>query len=470
MLEFGKVRRSAAGGEAPCVCVIDDDVSARESVVALVRSCGLSVRAFDGAQAFLDAQPAPEASCLVLDVSMPGRCGLWLQEELARRGTKPIPIIFVTGNADIPMSVRAIKAGAREFFTKPFDPEELISAIEACARLSTAGSDRQGDEALAAIVGCSGVLREALRQVATVATTDSTVLVYGETGTGKELVARAIHCASRRHDGPFVKVNCAAIPSGLLESELIGHERGAFTGAVTRRIGRFELAQDGTIFLDEIGEIPIELQPKLLRVLQEREFERLGGTKTIHTNARLVAATNRDLRAMVDDRTFREDLFYRLNVFPIELPPLRERRDDLPLLVEHFVRGLAERMGKDIRAVSTDAMNRIVEHDWPGNVRELQNVLERAVILAQGPVLEVTPILGGAAKSSSPPAPTPVPVSPPPSTDLAAISRAHILGVLEATNWVIGGPDGAAARLGLNRTTLNFRMKKLGIVREKRRG
>jgi len=370
------------------VAVVDDDDSAREAIGSLLKSTGLKVDSFSSARQFLDQLAADRdlPLCLILDVDMPGFSGLELQKELLDRNVN-VGIIFVTGHADIPMSVRAIKAGAREFFTKPFDEDELLNAVNAC--ITQRAAIKTTDDALAAIVGESAVLREALRQVETVAKTDSTVLIHGETGTGKELVARAIHLASPRKNGPFVKVNCAAIPSGLIESELMGHEKGAFTGALARRIGRFELAQDGTIFLDEIGEIPIDLQPKLLRLLQEREFERLGGSKTYQVNARLVAATNRDLRAMVTERTFREDLYYRLSVFPLTLPPLRERTGDIPRLVEHFVTELAARMGKDLRSVSERAMKHLTEYSFPGNVRELQNVLERAVILSQGPELEV---------------------------------------------------------------------------------
>ena len=452
------------GGDAPVsrfgdVSVVDDDEGAREAMVGLVRAAGLSVRGFESANDFLAVRDQKPPMCLVLDIDMPGFSGLELQQKLAASNVH-IPIIFVSGHADVPLSVRALKAGAREFFTKPYDPDELLEAIRACAihRSATEGS-------LAAIVGQSASLLEALVEVETVAKTEATVLVYGETGTGKELVARAIHAASPRRNGPFVKLNCAAVPLGLIESELMGHERGAFTGAISKRIGRFELAQDGTIFLDEIGEIPLELQPKLLRLLQEREFERLGGTKTIHSNARLVAATNRDLESMVADRTFREDLFYRLSVFPITLPPLRERRGDVPVLVTHFVRDIAARMQKDIRRVSSESMDRLVEYDWPGNVRELQNVLERAVILAQGTTLEVKlPHRPSRPTSAAPPSSGPTSHAPE-SADLASISREHILRVLEQTKWVIAGPDGAAAKLGLKRSTLHFRMKKLGITR-----
>jgi transcriptional regulator with GAF, ATPase, and Fis domain len=300
--------------------------------------------------------------------------------------------------------------------------------------------------------------------VRTVAPTDSTVLVYGETGTGKELIARAVHQLSERGAaGPFVKVNCGAIPAGLLESELMGHERGAFTGAIAQRIGRFEMASDGTLFLDEIGELPIELQPKLLRLLQEREFERVGGSRTIRSNARVVAATNRSLVAMVRERTFREDLYYRLNVFPITLPPLRERRQDIVMLAEHFLRIAARRMNKTVHMLSAASVSRLTEHDWSGNIRELQNVIERAVILAEGATLEVPPLESTASFA-------PLAASPPARSrdDLEEVTRTHILSVLEATGWVIAGRDGAAARLGLKRSTLNFRMKKLGIVRAPR--
>src|SRR5271165_377354 len=306
------------------------------------------------------------------------------------------------------------------------------------------------------IVGRSAALRSLLRQVETVAPTGSTVLIYGETGTGKELIARALHNLSARHACPFVKLNCAAIPTGLLESELFGHERGAFTSAVAQRIGRFELANRGTIFLDEIGEIPLELQPKLLRVLQEREFERLGSSKTLKTDARLIAATNRDLGALVQEQKFRSDLFYRLNVFPVRVPPLRERREDIPLLVQHFVQRFSKRMNRSIESVPKQGMDALVSYSWPGNVRELENVIERAVILSSGPELRV-PV----AELSRPAL---CADSWKPQT-LEEAERAHILATLKKTRWVLAGPNGAAIRLGLNRSTLQFRMKKLGLVR-----
>ncbi|MCI0356211.1 MAG: sigma 54-interacting transcriptional regulator [Acidobacteria bacterium] len=306
------------------------------------------------------------------------------------------------------------------------------------------------------IIGVSPALGRVLKEVATVAPTDSTVLIYGETGTGKELVARAIHNLSSRRTNPFVKLNCAAIPTGLLESELFGHEKGAFTGAIAQRIGRFELAHRGTVFLDEVGEVPLELQPKLLRVLQEREFERLGSAQTLRTDARLIAATNRDLSAMVEEQKFRGDLFYRLNVFPVRIPPLRERRDDIPLLVRHFSDYFARRLNKTIATIPSETMKALTRYHWPGNIRELQNVIERAVILSTGSVLKV-PLTDLKPRETANGAKS--------EATLDEAQREHILGVLKETNWVLGGDGGAAARLGMKRSTLQFRMRKLGISR-----
>jgi formate hydrogenlyase transcriptional activator len=311
------------------------------------------------------------------------------------------------------------------------------------------------------IVGNSEGLRRVLRKVETVAPTDSTVLIYGETGTGKELIARAVHNLSARKTSAFVKMNCAAIPTGLLESELFGHERGAFTGAISQRVGRFELAHRGTMFLDEIGEIPLELQPKLLRVLQEREFERLGSSRTLRTDARLIAATNRDLGDMVAEQTFRSDLYYRLNVFPVRIPPLRERPEDIPMLVRHFVQQFARRNNRTIETIPSEVMETLVHYHWPGNIRELQNVIERGVIVSRGPVLKVPMAdlrLNGDRSES-------VRVASTPSLrgTLDEAERNQILAALEQSRWVIAGPGGAAARLGMKRSTLQFRMRKLGI-------
>jgi len=304
------------------------------------------------------------------------------------------------------------------------------------------------------IVGQSRVLKAMLKQVETVAPTDSTVLVYGETGTGKELLARAIHDLSSRRQGTFVKLNCAAIPMGLLESEMFGHEKGAFTGAIAQRIGRFELANHGTMFMDEVGEIPLELQTKLLRVLQEREFERLGSSRTIRTDARLVAATNRDLAELVEERQFRADLYYRLNVFPITVPPLRERRDDIPLLVRYFVQQFARRMNRRITSIPTETMQALTRYQWPGNIRELQNFIERAVIVSPGPTLQapVRELKG--------------PKSPAPSSAAVTLADAEAEAIeraLRESGGRVGGAQGAAAKLGMKRTTLQAKMRKLGI-------
>jgi len=305
------------------------------------------------------------------------------------------------------------------------------------------------------IIGNSAALESVLEQVEQVAPTDSTVLIQGETGTGKELVARAIHNLSARCGRPFVKLNCAAIPFDLLESELFGHERGAFTGAIAQKIGRFELADKGTLFLDEVGDIPPGLQPKLLRVLQEQEFERLGSTRTHRVDVRLVAATNRNLVDMVKRSEFRSDLYYRLNVFPVPLPPLRVRREDIPALVQHFVEIYARRMDKQIEHIPPETMAALSSYQWPGNIRELQNFIERSVILSSGNVL-CPPLasLLSAAETESLEAVT-----------LEDAERDHIRKILEQTRWVVAGPNGAAARLGIKRSTLYFRMQKLGISR-----
>jgi len=308
----------------------------------------------------------------------------------------------------------------------------------------------------AEIVGDSPALDRVLGQVSTVATSDATVLILGETGTGKELIARAIHRMSRRKDGSFIKVNCAAIPTGLLESELFGHERGAFTGAVTQKVGRMELADGGTLFLDEVGEIPLELQPKLLRVLQDQEFERLGSNRTIRVNVRLIAATNRDLAKDMEENQFRSDLFYRLSVFPIRMPPLRERREDIPLLVRYFVRKFAQRMDRHIETVPKETVKALADWPWPGNIRELENLMERSVILSEGPVLRV-PL--AELISESKPSPSQ------PDNTLDRAEREHIIRVLRETGGVLSGPDGAARRLGLKRTTLQSKMQRLKIRR-----
>jgi formate hydrogenlyase transcriptional activator len=305
------------------------------------------------------------------------------------------------------------------------------------------------------IIGNSPALESVLEQVQRVAPTDSTALIQGETGTGKELIARAIHDLSSRVGRPFIKLNCAAIPFDLLESELFGHEKGAFTGAVAQKVGRFELADKGTLFLDEVGDIPLALQPKLLRVLQEQEFERLGGTRTHQVDVRLVAATHRNLVEMVKRNEFRSDLYYRLNVFPIPLPPLRQRREDIPALVKHYVEIYAARMNKQIERISPDTMSALVSYPWPGNIRELQNFIERSVIVTSGDILQ--PPLASLTNAAE--------VQSAGAITLEDAERDHIRKALEQTRWVVAGPNGAAARLGIKRSTLYFRMQKLGISR-----
>jgi formate hydrogenlyase transcriptional activator len=305
------------------------------------------------------------------------------------------------------------------------------------------------------LIGSSEKFQAVLDEVRVVAQADCSVVLHGETGTGKEVIAHAIHDSSPRQRGPFVALNCAAIPGPLLESELFGHEKGAFTGAIAQTIGRFQAAHGGTLFLDEIGDLPLELQPKLLRVLQEQQYERLGSTRTIRTDVRVIAATNQDLSRMVEEKTFRADLYYRLSVFPINLPPLRDRKDDIPLLVNYFMRRFSRQMGKSIDEVPDSVMEILKSYRWPGNIRELQNFIERSAIVTQGRVLsprstELKLLMQFA-------------MSRPPQT-LSDAARAHILGTLKETNWIIGGRDGAAARLGIPRTTLISRMQKLGIA------
>jgi formate hydrogenlyase transcriptional activator len=329
-----------------------------------------------------------------------------------------------------------------------------VGAFERFASANQDNDERRFEQ----VIGKSPALETVLEQVECVAPTDSTVLIQGETGTGKELIARAIHNISSRCGRPFVKLNCAAIPLDLLESELFGHEKGAFTGAIAQKLGRFETADKGTLFLDEVGDIPLALQPKLLRVLQEQEFERLGGTRTHQVDVRLVAATNRDLTEMLKRSGFRSDLYYRLNVFPIQLPPLRERREDIPALVEHFVEILSRRMGKQIEEIPPAVMSMFASHSWPGNIRELQNFIERSVILSTGTVL--SPPLEELKRAPE--------LESSRAVTLEDVERDHIRKTLEQTHWVVAGPNGAAARLGIKRSTLYFRMQKLGISRMNR--
>ena len=377
------------------------------------------------------------------------------------RGLGTLTVGSLQPDAFTPASVTMIEAVARQVAMAVANALAFREIAQLTEKLAEERlyleSEIRAEHPFAEIVGESRLLRDALQQVEIVAPSDATVLVLGETGTGKELIARAIHDRSGRRERTFVKINCAAIPSGLLESELFGHERGAFTGAIAQRIGRFEVAHGGTLFLDEVGELPLELQPKLLRVLQEQEFERVCGTRTIKVDIRVVAATNRDLARLVEERRFRADLYYRLNVFPIHVPPLRERPEDVPALARFFVQRLARPMNRHVEVIATETLDVLRRYAWPGNVRELANLIERAMILSKGRTLEV-PLAElrwrrpRADRADGPPT-------------LEAVERTHILRVLGETNWTLGGPRGAAARLGMKRTTLQSLMRRLGITR-----
>ena len=444
------------------VYVVDDDASVREAVGRLVRSAGWKAETFASAQEFLASPWADVPSCLVLDVQLPGLSGLDLQQQLAKSGAQT-SIIFLTGHGDIPTSVRAIKAGALEFLTKPYADEDLIGAIEqglARGHRQTTRGDHAYDSEADGLVGRSRAFRGVLNQVDMVAPTESRVLILGETGTGKELVARAIHSRSKRSRRPFVSVNCAAIPPALVATELFGHEKGAFTGALQRRVGRFELADAGTIFLDEIGELPSETQLALLRVLQERKLERVGGHEVITVDVRVIAATNRDLYAAIGAGAFRSDLYYRLNVFPIEMPPLRARREDIPLLVEHFIDRHAGKHGQRPRPVSRATMDQLQSYGWPGNVRELQNVVERALILSGTGDFSVDP--------SWIPSETPATQTAPLLSDTLTMHEIQIIETaLAQTRGQVSGPAGAAAKLGMKSSTLESKIRSLSI--DKRR-
>jgi DNA-binding NtrC family response regulator len=529
------------GAEAPkeMVFVVDDDPAVCTALKRLIRSVGTETLTFTSAGDFLRATRSDVPSCLVLDVHLPDLSGLSLQEKLTAAKVD-LPIVFITGNGDIPMTVRAMKGGALEFLTKPVREQDLLEAIrrgieqhrhqlaqrtEVCAlqrrydpptprereafplaagqiasAIDNASAYREISELkdksaqekfyleeqirsginFENIIGNSPPLKHVLELVETVATSDSTVLLLGETGTGKELIARAIHDRSRRKERTFVKLNCAAIPTGLLESELFGHEKGAFTGAITQKLGRMELADQGTLFLDEVGDIPIEIQPKLLRALQEREFERLGSTHTRKVNVRLVAATNRDLEKMIADREFRSDLYYRLHVFPIRIPPLRERKEDIPQLVSYFVQKFAKQMQKKIDAISPAVMTGLTAWHWPGNIRELENFIERAVIVTRSRSLEAP--LEELHKSNTDQATQGAAEQDPEglarflkkavdalmqnksvTDNYANKQREEIERALTDSKGRVGGATGAAARMGINRSTLISRIRKFGI-------
>jgi DNA-binding NtrC family response regulator len=487
----------------PLVCVIDDDLSIRESLSSLLRSAGLRVQTFTSAQEFLTDPPIQAPGCLILDVQLPGVTGLDLQQELVTKDIQ-IPIIFLTGHGDIPTSVRAVKAGALEFLTKPFDEEYLLEAIRSAIasankseesqrkfaeqtfgeftetiRASKAapiqpefvisshlnGSSRKVP-AVCEIIGEGATWRQIIKQVDMVARTDATVLVLGETGTGKELVARELHQSSRRKDKPLVRVNCACIPKELYESEFFGHARGAFTSAVRDRIGRFEAAAGGTLFLDEIGEIPLELQSKLLRVLQEKCYERVGEEKSRHADVRIIAATNRDLKKEITKGRFREDLYYRLNVFPIKVAPLRDRKEDIPLLASHFIETSIIELGCPRPRLTPAGLETLQIYDWPGNIRELRNAIERATIFAQGGVLTFDlPVTCADPISCNSQTGDAVEREYVTDAEMRRRERENLFIVLQKTGWRIKGVDGAAELLGMKPTTLTSRMEKMGLRR-----
>ena len=455
------------------VCVVDDDASVREAVGGLLRSAGLTVKTFGSAREFLASPRLDAPSCLVLDVELPGLSGLDLQQELVR-GNVQVPIIFLTGHGDIPMSVRAIKAGALDFLTKPVDVDQLLGAIQ-----KGIGQDHGGRGREQGVIGTSQSWRDVLAQAAKVAPAETTALLTGESGTGKEVVAHLIHRGSRRADGPFVALNCAALPEALLESELFGYEKGAFTGAVSARAGRLEQAAGGTLFLDEVGEMSPAVQAKVLRVLQEREFQRLGGTRMLKADVRVIAATNRDLKVAMTRGVFREDLYYRLHVFAIHLAPLRDRPEDILPLLEHFVEELGPVvLGRPAAGISREAREHFLAYSWPGNVRELRNAVERALILCEGGLINPEHLPWRAEASHSAPlvalaTPTPTPAAPaappglaggdfpPHGVDLEEMERTLIENALKQAGH---NRSKAARLLGLSRSKLYTRMERFGLV------
>jgi DNA-binding NtrC family response regulator len=438
------------------ILVVDDEPANVELLEQELADAGYRTLSASSGERALEVAHREKPDLILLDVMMAGIDGYETCRRLkAAQATRAIPVIFLTALDDSFQKVRGFGAGAVDYVTKPFDNEELLARIRTHLGLrreiqKVAGRADSSGEALI------GDLSEVRARIAQVAPTDSTVLIQGETGTGKELVARAVHEASARRGRPLVALNCAALPRELVESELFGHEKGAFTGALQQRRGRFELAEGGTLLLDEVGELPPEAQAKLLRVLQERSFERVGGTQTLRADVRVIAATNRDLQAQVGEGRFRADLFYRLNVFPIVLPPLRERRADIPQLVQHLAEKTARKLGRELEAVSPAFIERAGAHDWPGNVRELENVIERALIMSGGTLLDGSDVFSVVAAPSK--------ASPSfAGQTLEAMERAYIERVLEGAGGQIEGERGAARILGLNPSTLRGRLRKLGI-------
>jgi DNA-binding NtrC family response regulator len=458
------------------IVLVDDELNLRRVLGAILHRDGYEVlEAADGEAAL--GLIGPGVSAVITDLRMPRMDGM----ALLRRVTADypdIPVVMLTAHGSVDSAVEAVKLGAFDYIEKPFEQSQIRQVIDKAVRTHEqdrerprASPTRNGDGRYG-LVGRSHSLDQVFALIEKVAATPSTVLITGESGTGKELVARALHEHSARRDRPFIRINCAAIPKTLIESELFGYDKGAFTGAVSAKLGRFELADQGTLFLDEIGEIPVEMQVKLLRVLQESEFERVGGIKTLKVDVRLVAATNRELLREVQGGGFREDLYYRLNVVPIHLPPLRERKEDIPLLVSHFLQRFNERLKKHVEGLAPEAMERLVNHSWPGNIRELENVLERGVLFTEGSTLRVTDLPTELRGESTPASEAPAPVAeapaPPASGSLKdlvrretdRVERELIQRALDETN---GNVTQAARRLKISRKSLQTKMKEFGL-------
>ncbi len=490
----------------PVILMVDDTPANLGVLSELLGKDGYDVLVAEDGESAIERALYAKPDLILLDILMPNLDGFATCKRLkASKDTEEIPVIFMTALTSTEEKIQGFELGAVDYITKPFQQEEVRARVQTHlnlvhyqrqlkeqnhrlqqeieshrrtqATVQYLNAELESAQASGQIVGKSPSFGETLEQIQQIAGTDCTALIIGETGTGKELFARAIHDQSPRREKSLIKVNCAAIPKDLFESEFFGHEKGAFTGASMRRIGRFELADGGTLFLDELGELPLDIQAKLLRVLQEQEFERVGGQTTQKVDVRIIAATNRDLHEEVAQQRFREDLFYRLNIFPIRIPPLRERPEDIPLLIQHFIQVFSQKYGKAIDGAKDSTLQELQEYRWPGNIRELENIIERAVIISKGKWLEIgnwlpaaspgsmgaVPSLPptAAATSGSPPQPPTLP------TTLEEVERQHILKILDDVNWRVSGNGGAAQILGLNRTTLEARMKKLGISRKK---
>ncbi len=473
---------AAAALDVKRVLVADDELNMRRVLEAMLRREGYDViTAANGVEAMGGMGTKGGVHTVITDLKMPGLDGMGLLKRLSAE-YPDVPVVMITAHGSVESAVEAVKLGAFDYLEKPFEQEQIRQVVaKALNTYALARRDARPEEPSGhgrfRLVGQSPAIRTIYGVVEKVANTPSTVLISGESGTGKELIARALHENSSRHAGPFIKINCAAIPKTLMESELFGYDKGAFTGAVGAKPGRFELAHGGTLFLDEIGEIPIEMQVKLLRVLQESEFERVGGIKTIKVDVRLVTATNRDLLAEVGAGAFREDLFYRLNVVPIHIPPLRERREDIPLLADHFIAKFNDRLKKEIASITPEAIERLVAYQWPGNIRELENLMERTVLFCEGPEIRVSdlpPEVAGAAPPQPAPAgahgPGEEPLRPAPESlkeavraETERVERELIQRALDATG---GNVTQAARKLKISRKSLQTKMKELGL-REK---